>query len=155
MFPIFVMDSPSHGSISAEFEVEVCRRGSRRSRVPVVRYRHKKTSKYICFSRKGKVRVTVSFSLQRSNLAPRSRLLRYSNLCQFLALRFSSNELLTRYYANIIIAGVEFAAVSCNITNKTDARQYLQIILSPLHRACWARQGEHIPMISFEFLNLF
>lgn len=63
---VFVQTSGlSQTHVEAEFEVEVCRRGSRRSRVPVVRYRHKKTSKYICFSRKGKVRVTTASHADR------------------------------------------------------------------------------------------
>jgi len=55
--------SQTHGD--AEFEVEVCSRGSRRSRYPVVRYRHKKTNKYICFSKKGRVRVTSADHVDR------------------------------------------------------------------------------------------
>merc|ERR1719221_1695115 len=52
----------------AEFDVEVCRRsgGSRRRRQPpVVRYRHRNTNKYICFSRKGRVRVWSGGSRRR------------------------------------------------------------------------------------------
>ena len=35
---------------------------SKDTREPVIRYRHKKTNKYICFSRRGRVRVWVSVS---------------------------------------------------------------------------------------------
>jgi len=51
----------------AEFDVEVCRRGgSRRTRQPpVVRYRHRNTNKYICFSRKGRVRVWSAEQVER------------------------------------------------------------------------------------------
>ena len=106
---------PQSKIFSAEFDVEVCRRsgGSRRTRQPpVVRYRHRNTNKYICFSRKGRVRVWVSLSLSLSILSNvlcgilEIVELSYSSICQFLALRFSSNELLARYYANIIISSL-------------------------------------------------
>ena len=55
--------------VSAEFAVEVCSGHSMSSsrslikdtREPVIRYRHTKTNKYLCFSRSGRVRVWVSF----------------------------------------------------------------------------------------------
>ena len=123
---------PQSKIFSAEFDVEVCRRsgGSRRTRQPpVVRYRHRNTNKYICFSRKGRVRVWVSLSLSLA-LSLLSNVLcgileivelSYSSICQFLALRFSSNELLARCYANIIISSLQFALLSCYSPNKTDA----------------------------------
>ena len=59
--------------VSAEFAVEVCsNKGysslrasssmtlTKDTREPVIRYRHKKSNKYLCFSRSGRVRVWVS-----------------------------------------------------------------------------------------------
>lgn len=61
--------------VSAEFAVEVCSGPGHSSRStslikdtkePVIRYRHTKSNKYLCFSRSGRVRVWVSIYFCRA-----------------------------------------------------------------------------------------
>eukprot|EP00092_Neocalanus_flemingeri_P023981 GFUD01026013.1.p1 GENE.GFUD01026013.1~~GFUD01026013.1.p1 ORF type:complete len:333 (-),score=32.78 GFUD01026013.1:608-1606(-) len=55
----------------AEFEVETCSstsRSSSSSSSPIVRYRHKKSKKYICFTKRGKVRTVSKRQVEKRGL---------------------------------------------------------------------------------------
>ena len=79
-------------------------------------------------------------------------MLRYSNICLFLALRFSSNELLARYYANIIISGPEFATLSCYTSSKMDPSRWIFTNYSHSQGiTCWLVQIINFPIKIFVF----
>ena len=65
-----VIDTKSYSAPPAEFEKESCSRRRRPSyppshlppspAPPVVRYRHRESGRYLCFTRRGKIRTYVS-----------------------------------------------------------------------------------------------